>query len=92
MLSLSGCKCQRDTARRGATALCPMHNAKVLIIMVMRGEIRPMQIQGRVRVSPKRVRRDLRARKRNRRTPLKFNYLPSDHPFLFVTHPLHYCH
>lgn len=46
MLSLSGCKCQRDAARRGAAALCPMHNAEVLIIMVMRGEIRYMQMQG----------------------------------------------
>lgn len=40
------------TPRQGATALlCPMHNAEVLIIMVMRGEIRSMQMQGLVRVS-----------------------------------------
>lgn len=30
--------------RRGAV-LCSMHNAEVLIIMVMRGEIRPMQMR-----------------------------------------------
>jgi len=30
----------------GLAALCPMHNAEVLIIMVMRGEIWSMQMQG----------------------------------------------
>lgn len=37
--------------RQGAVALCLMHNAEVLIIMVMSGEIRSMQMQELVRLS-----------------------------------------
>lgn len=49
MLSLSGCKCQ--TRRRAPGCNGIMLDAQyqsVLIIMIMRGEIRPMQMQGRV--------------------------------------------
>lgn len=48
MLSLSGCKCQCDTAPGCNGIMLAAQCRSVLIIMIMREEIRPMQMQGRV--------------------------------------------
>lgn len=87
MLSLCRDANVNATPHRGA-ALCSIHNAEVLIIMVMRGEIRPMQMRKdeSARVGQRRA-QDCRELS-SRRVSLRTWNLPPDYICLYLSHSL----